>query len=134
MPVWTFLSLVWLYEKKEFLYEEHERVTIVNETFKNLKGRFGRITTDPDCHSIIWILFQGETLDYLGIPGFHLAGSQGVIVIAICQAILMVMILNFILSSLGKSFNWYKSFVAFLIPYIQLRHLYGVPLIISNLN
>ncbi|KAK0576021.1 hypothetical protein LWI29_010720 [Acer saccharum] len=33
---------------------------------------------------------QGETLDYLGIPGLHLAGSQGVIVIAICQALLMV--------------------------------------------
>lgn len=33
---------------------------------------------------------QGDTLDYLGIPGFHIAGSQGVIVIAICQALLMV--------------------------------------------
>ncbi|KAI3745567.1 hypothetical protein L6452_07967 [Arctium lappa] len=33
---------------------------------------------------------QGETLDYLGIPGLHFAGSQGVIVIAICQALLMV--------------------------------------------
>ncbi|KAM7518052.1 hypothetical protein LguiB_017014 [Lonicera macranthoides] len=33
---------------------------------------------------------QGDTLDYLGIPGFHLAGGQGVIVIAICQALLMV--------------------------------------------
>lgn len=33
---------------------------------------------------------QGDTLDYLGIPGLHLAGSQGVIVIAICQVLLMV--------------------------------------------
>lgn len=33
---------------------------------------------------------QGDTLDYLGIPGLHLAGSQGVVVIAICQALLMV--------------------------------------------
>ncbi|KAM0014733.1 putative photosystem II [Helianthus debilis subsp. tardiflorus] len=33
---------------------------------------------------------QGETLDYLGIPGLHFAGSQGVIVIAICQFLLMV--------------------------------------------
>ncbi|XP_022744658.1 chlorophyll a-b binding protein 7, chloroplastic isoform X1 [Durio zibethinus] len=33
---------------------------------------------------------QGETLDYLGIPGLHLAGGQGVIIIAICQALLMV--------------------------------------------
>ncbi|XP_057975612.1 chlorophyll a-b binding protein 7, chloroplastic isoform X2 [Malania oleifera] len=33
---------------------------------------------------------KGDTLDYLGIPGLHLAGSQGVVVIAICQALLMV--------------------------------------------
>ncbi|KAJ4830909.1 Chlorophyll a-b binding protein 7, chloroplastic [Turnera subulata] len=33
---------------------------------------------------------KGDTLDYLGIPGLHLAGSQGVIVIAFCQALLMV--------------------------------------------
>lgn len=29
-------------------------------------------------------------MDYLGIPGLHVAGSQGVIVIAICQVLLMV--------------------------------------------
>ncbi|CAI9115324.1 OLC1v1016199C2 [Oldenlandia corymbosa var. corymbosa] len=33
---------------------------------------------------------QGDTLDYLGIPGLHFAGSQGVIIIAICQVLLMV--------------------------------------------
>ncbi|KAK7382904.1 hypothetical protein VNO78_28568 [Psophocarpus tetragonolobus] len=33
---------------------------------------------------------KGDTLDYLGIQGLHFAGSQGVIVIAICQALLMV--------------------------------------------
>ncbi|KAJ1411481.1 Chlorophyll A-B binding protein [Sesbania bispinosa] len=33
---------------------------------------------------------KGDTLDYLGIPGLHLAGSQGVVVIAICQVLLMV--------------------------------------------
>lgn len=38
----------------------------------------------------VFSFHQGDTLDYLGIPGLHLAGSQGVIVIAICQAILMV--------------------------------------------
>lgn len=37
---------------------------------------------------------QGDTLDYLGIPGLHLAGSQGVVVIAICQVLLMVMLLS----------------------------------------
>ncbi|KAG6776727.1 hypothetical protein POTOM_020255 [Populus tomentosa] len=34
--------------------------------------------------------YQGDTLDYLGIPGLHFAGGQGVLVIAFCQAILMV--------------------------------------------
>ncbi|KAK7277930.1 hypothetical protein RJT34_22950 [Clitoria ternatea] len=33
---------------------------------------------------------KGDTIDYLGIPGLHFAGSQGVVVIAICQALLMV--------------------------------------------
>ncbi|PIN04089.1 Photosystem II [Handroanthus impetiginosus] len=33
---------------------------------------------------------KGDTLDYLGIPGLHLAGSQGVVIIALCQALLMV--------------------------------------------
>ena len=37
-------------------------------------------------------MFQGDTLDYLGIPGFRIAGGQGVIVIAICQALLMVIV------------------------------------------
>ncbi|KAL0368740.1 UNVERIFIED_CONTAM: Chlorophyll a-b binding protein 7, chloroplastic [Sesamum calycinum] len=33
---------------------------------------------------------KGDSLDYLGIPGLHVAGSQGVLIIAICQALLMV--------------------------------------------
>ncbi|GAB2210390.1 hypothetical protein Droror1_Dr00015656 [Drosera rotundifolia] len=33
---------------------------------------------------------QGDTLDYLGIPGLHIAGSQGVLIIAVCQFLLMV--------------------------------------------
>ncbi|KAF3788926.1 Chlorophyll a-b binding protein E [Nymphaea thermarum] len=33
---------------------------------------------------------KGDTLDYLGIPGLHIAGGQGIIIIAICQALLMV--------------------------------------------
>ncbi|GAB4837615.1 Chlorophyll a-b binding protein 7, chloroplastic [Ancistrocladus abbreviatus] len=33
---------------------------------------------------------KANTLDYLGISGLHLAGGQGVIVIAICQVLLMV--------------------------------------------
>ncbi|MQM22102.1 hypothetical protein Taro_055150 [Colocasia esculenta] len=39
---------------------------------------------------IVQFVEPGDTLDYLGIPGLHIAGSQGVLVIAICQALLMV--------------------------------------------
>ena len=39
---------------------------------------------------LICCFFQGDTLDYLGIPGLHLAGSQGILVIAVCQFLLMV--------------------------------------------
>ncbi|KAL1833182.1 hypothetical protein ACET3Z_002833 [Daucus carota] len=54
----------------------------------DLLGAFDFI--EPVWWRVGYSKLQGETLDYLGIPGFHLAGSQGVIVIAICQAILMV--------------------------------------------
>lgn len=33
---------------------------------------------------------QGDDLDYLGIPGLHIAGNQGVAIIAIAQFLLMV--------------------------------------------
>ncbi|GAB2300491.1 Chlorophyll a-b binding protein 7, chloroplastic, variant 2 [Dionaea muscipula] len=33
---------------------------------------------------------RANTLDYLGIPGLHLAGSQGVVIIALCQILLML--------------------------------------------
>ncbi|GFZ10592.1 chlorophyll A-B binding family protein [Actinidia rufa] len=41
-------------------------------------------------HFVEPVWWRGDTLDYLGIPGLHFAGSQGVIVIAICQVLLMV--------------------------------------------
>lgn len=48
-------------------------------------------------------------MDYLGIPGLHVAGSQGVIVIAICQVLLMVIYLRTSNSTLG-------SYHTFLLP------------------
>ncbi|XP_073001285.1 chlorophyll a-b binding protein 7, chloroplastic isoform X1 [Typha latifolia] len=45
---------------------------------------------EPVWWKVGYAKLQGDTLDYLGIPGFHIAGSQGVIVIAFCQALLMV--------------------------------------------
>ncbi|CAA7409477.1 unnamed protein product [Spirodela intermedia] len=45
---------------------------------------------EPVWWKVGYAKLKGDTLDYLGIPGFHIAGSQGIIVIAICQALLMV--------------------------------------------
>lgn len=32
---------------------------------------------------------QGEDLNYLGVPGLRIAGSQGILIIAVCQVLLM---------------------------------------------
>ncbi|XP_078170285.1 chlorophyll A-B binding family protein [Carex rostrata] len=45
---------------------------------------------EPVWWKVGYAKLQGDTLDYLGIPGLRIAGSQGVIVIAICQVLLMV--------------------------------------------
>ncbi|KAM0904456.1 hypothetical protein ACQ4PT_017993 [Festuca glaucescens] len=45
---------------------------------------------EPVWWKVGYAKLQGDTLDYLGIPGFRIAGGQGIIVIAICQALLMV--------------------------------------------
>ncbi|KAK4338804.1 hypothetical protein RND71_040266 [Anisodus tanguticus] len=54
----------------------------------NLTGLFQFV--EPVWWRVGYSKLKGDTLDYLGIPGLHFAGSQGVIVIAICQALLMV--------------------------------------------
>lgn len=45
---------------------------------------------EPVWWKVGYAKLKGDTLDYLGIPGLHIAGSQGIIVIAICQVLLMV--------------------------------------------
>ncbi|KAL3621569.1 Chlorophyll a-b binding protein 7, chloroplastic [Castilleja foliolosa] len=54
----------------------------------NLIGAFHFV--EPIWWRVGYSKLKGDTLDYLGIPGLHLAGSQGVAIIAICQALLMV--------------------------------------------
>jgi hypothetical protein len=49
-----------------------------------------KLTKGYLCRGFLGCLFQGDTLDYLGIPGLHIAGAQGILVIAFCQVILMV--------------------------------------------
>ncbi|XP_042437500.1 chlorophyll a-b binding protein 7, chloroplastic-like isoform X3 [Zingiber officinale] len=45
---------------------------------------------EPVWWKVGYAKLQGDTLDYLGIPGLRIAGGQGVLIIAICQALLMV--------------------------------------------
>lgn len=54
----------------------------------DLSGAFHFI--EPVWWRVGYSKLKGDTLDYLGIPGLHFAGGQGVLVIAFCQAILMV--------------------------------------------
>ncbi|XP_073149708.1 chlorophyll a-b binding protein 7, chloroplastic [Henckelia pumila] len=54
----------------------------------NLLGAFQFV--EPVWWRVGYSKLKGDTLDYLGIPGLHVAGSQGVVIIAICQALLMV--------------------------------------------
>lgn len=46
--------------------------------------------TEPVWWKVGYAKLQGEDLDYFGIPGLHIAGGQGILIIAFCQAILMV--------------------------------------------
>ncbi|KAJ6736592.1 CHLOROPHYLL A-B BINDING PROTEIN 7 CHLOROPLASTIC [Salix viminalis] len=58
----------------------------------DLSGAFHFI--EPVWWRVGYSKLKGDTLDYLGITGLHLAGSQGVLVIAFCQAMLMVTALS----------------------------------------
>ena len=45
------------------------------------------ITTfsEPRWWNVGYAKLQGEDLNYLGVPGLRIAGSQGVLIIAVCQ-------------------------------------------------
>lgn len=45
---------------------------------------------EPVWWKVGYAKLQGEDIDYFGIPGLHIAGGQGILIIAFCQAILMV--------------------------------------------
>lgn len=65
-------------------------------------------------------MLQGDTLDYLGIPGFRIAGGQGVIVIAICQALLMVVLSFLFFPSCAFRFVYLTSSLGVAIVVISL--------------
>eukprot|EP00850_Spirogloea_muscicola_P020270 SM000211S06640 [mRNA] locus=s211:96969:99391:+ [translate_table: standard] len=46
--------------------------------------------SEPVWWRVGYAKLQGDTLDYLGVPGLHIAGAQGVLIIAIAQFLLML--------------------------------------------
>ena len=41
--------------------------------------------SEPRWFNVGYAKLQGEDLNYLGVPGLRIAGSQGIVIIAICQ-------------------------------------------------
>ncbi|XP_026658469.1 chlorophyll a-b binding protein 7, chloroplastic isoform X1 [Phoenix dactylifera] len=75
----------------EILHARWAMLASLGVVVPELLDQFGVVHfVEPVWWKVGYAKLQGDTLDYLGIPGFHIAGSQGVIVIAICQALLMV--------------------------------------------
>lgn len=49
--------------------------------------QYSGVTTfsEPRWFNVGYAKLQGEDLNYLGVPGLRIAGSQGVLIIAVCQ-------------------------------------------------
>ncbi|PWA73510.1 chlorophyll A-B binding family protein [Artemisia annua] len=79
------------YYNFEILHARWAMLAALGALIPELLDRVGAFHfVEPVWWRVGYSKLQGETLDYLGIPGLHFAGSQGVIVIAICQFLLMV--------------------------------------------
>ncbi|XP_058073338.1 chlorophyll a-b binding protein 7, chloroplastic [Magnolia sinica] len=75
----------------EILHARWAMLASLGVLIPELLDQFGIVHfVEPVWWRVGYAKLKGDTLDYLGIPGLHIAGSQGVIVIAICQALLMV--------------------------------------------
>ncbi|XP_068652815.1 chlorophyll a-b binding protein 7, chloroplastic [Aristolochia californica] len=75
----------------EILHARWAMLAALGVVIPELLDLFGLVHfVEPVWWRVGYAKLQGDTLDYLGIPGLHIAGSQGVLVIAICQALLMV--------------------------------------------
>eukprot|EP00268_Persea_americana_P002297 TRINITY_DN10684_c0_g1_i1.p1 TRINITY_DN10684_c0_g1~~TRINITY_DN10684_c0_g1_i1.p1 ORF type:complete len:330 (+),score=56.42 TRINITY_DN10684_c0_g1_i1:84-1073(+) len=75
----------------EILHARWAMLASLGVVIPELLDLFGIVHfVEPVWWRVGYAKLKGDTLDYLGIPGLHIAGSQGVIVIAICQALLMV--------------------------------------------
>ncbi|CAK9227196.1 unnamed protein product [Sphagnum troendelagicum] len=75
----------------EILHARWAMLAALGVVIPELLDHFGSVKfSEPVWWRVGYAKLQGDTLDYLGIPGLHIAGAQGVVVIAFCQVILMV--------------------------------------------
>jgi len=75
----------------EILHARWAMLAALGVVIPELLDRFGGVQfSEPVWWKVGYAKLQGDTLDYLGIPGLHIAGAQGVLVIAFCQVILML--------------------------------------------
>lgn len=78
-------------ESYEVLHARWAMLAALGVVIPELLDRFGVVDfIEPVWWRVGYAKLKGDTLDYLGIPGLHIAGAQGVLVIAICQFLLMV--------------------------------------------
>lgn len=75
----------------EVLHARWAMLAALGVVVPELLNRFGGVEfSEPVWWRVGYAKLQGDPLDYLGIPGLHIAGAQGVLVIAVCQVLLMV--------------------------------------------
>lgn len=75
----------------EILHARWAMLAALGVVIPELLDRFGGVQfSEPVWWKVGYAKLQGDTLDYLGIPGLHIAGAQGILVIAFCQVILML--------------------------------------------
>ncbi|CAN6440713.1 unnamed protein product [Victoria cruziana] len=75
----------------EVLHARWAMLASVGVLVPELLDHFGVVHfVEPVWWKVGYAKLKGDTLDYLGIPGLRIAGGQGIIIIAICQALLMV--------------------------------------------
>ncbi|KAH9302832.1 hypothetical protein KI387_014415, partial [Taxus chinensis] len=75
----------------EVLHARWAMLAALGVVIPELLDHFGVVDfIEPVWWRVGYAKLKGDTLDYLGIPGLHIAGAQGVLVIAVCQFLLMV--------------------------------------------
>ncbi|GLJ22960.1 hypothetical protein SUGI_0433180 [Cryptomeria japonica] len=75
----------------EVLHARWAMLAALGVVIPELLDLFGAVDfIEPVWWRVGYAKLKGDTLDYLGIPGLHIAGAQGVLVIAVCQFLLMV--------------------------------------------